>query len=95
MMIELVTDQAILERGRAMALVEGYTEGWAIGWSEGYMEGMVLEAKRIQLRQGRQRFGPLPRGLQRKFKAVEDMESLFEMADRMLVVSNWDELIAD
>jgi predicted transposase YdaD len=94
-MKESATYQAILEEGRAIGWEKGYAIGMARTWEKGYAEGRILGAKRILIRLGRLRFGPLPRTLQRKLKAIADMEKLYEMVDRLLVVSTWDEFIGD
>jgi len=58
-------------------------------------EGRAEEAKRILLRLGRQQFGPTSRAIQSQLKAIVDVEKIEELADRILVVSSWDELIGD
>jgi Smoothelin cytoskeleton protein len=58
-------------------------------------EGRVLEAKLILLRQGRKRFGPPPRALERKLEAIEDLQMLDKMLDRLLVASSWHEFFGD
>jgi predicted transposase YdaD len=84
-MKESSTYQAILNEGRAEGRAEGIAQGKEEGWAEG--------AKRILLRQGRKRFGPPRRGIVSNINAIRDATKIEELADRILVVSSWDELI--
>jgi predicted transposase YdaD len=67
-------------------------EGRAEGMAKGIAKGMAVEAARILLRHGCQRFGPPPRPIGSKIKAIQDLKELEELTDRVHVVSSWDEL---
>jgi predicted transposase YdaD len=80
-MKESSTYQAILDEGRA--------EGRAKGQTEGQTEAL----QKVLLRQGRQRFGPPTEAQQAGLIATREVERLERLTDRLLVVSNWQELL--
>ncbi len=57
-------------------------------------EGSVLEARNILLRQGRKKFGPTNRDVEAALNGIADVLRLEALADRLLDVSSWDELLA-
>ncbi len=77
-MRESTTYQAILAEGRA----------------EGEAQGRAEEARRILLRLGRRKFGPPEARIGAELRRVADLEQLERLADRELVASSWDELLA-
>jgi predicted transposase YdaD len=81
-MEESVTYQAILRKGRAVGLVEGKAEGKAEG------------AKQLLLRMGRKRFGPPEPQTIAAIEAIAELERVEQLADRLLDVASWDELLA-
>ena len=81
-MKESVTYQKILSEGRAEGRAEGRTEGRAEG------------AKRILKRLGSKRLGkPEPR-IEAEIDAIADLEKLEQLSDRVLEVTDWEELLA-
>jgi|SRR5271165_484091 len=76
------TYQAILEEGRAEGLAEVRAEG------------RTEEAKRILKRLGSRRLGkPEPR-IEAEIDAITDLEKLEQLSDRVLEVTDWEELLA-
>lgn len=81
-MKESVTYQAILEEGRA----EGEARGEARGKAE--------EARSLLLRLGRKRFGPPDTAAGVSIAAIDSVERLEHLAERLLEVESWQELLA-
>ncbi len=78
-MKESVTYQAILEEGRL----------------EGIPIGSVKEAQTILLRQGTKRFGPPTARTRRRIKSITSIERLELLAERLLDVTSWQELLSE
>jgi predicted transposase YdaD len=78
-MRESATYQAILREGKA----------------EGKAEGKIEEAKRLLLRLGRKKLGPPKAAIKSKIEAIAELARLENLSDRILDVTNWDELVAD
>lgn len=85
-MKESSTYQAILAEGRSEGLMEGRVEGRA--------EGRVDEARNLVLRLGRRRFGPSNARSEAALAAVDSVERLEQLAERVLEVETWEELLA-
>jgi predicted transposase YdaD len=58
-------------------------------------EGRMEEARTIVLRQGTKRFGPPSTAVRTSIEAITGIERLETLADRLLDVENWEELLAD
>jgi len=86
-MEESVTYQAILNRG----LERGLQEGRAMGREEGREE----EVAKLILRQGRKKFGPLSAEQEGVLNAITDLARLEALAEKVLDVNTWDELLAN
>jgi predicted transposase YdaD len=71
-----------------------FAQGEAKGRVEGRVEGAVDEARRTLLRQGRQKFGPSSEGVERRLTALDDLDLLNDLLDRIMDVSTWDQLLA-
>jgi predicted transposase YdaD len=56
-------------------------------------EGCIEEARKLILRLGRQRFGPPSETVTAVLSGMTDLERLERISDRLLVVSNWQELL--
>lgn len=76
-MKESVTYQAILEEGEA----------------KGRVEGEANEARNLVLKLGRRRFGPPDAATQAKIEAIASVEEMERLAERLLEVENWEELL--
>ena len=61
---------------------------------EGRAEGEVRGARRMLFRQGRKRFGEPVTDVLSALQAVNDLERLERMSDRVLEASSWQDLIA-
>ena len=57
-------------------------------------EGEAKKEREIVLRQGRKKFGPPSPEVEAALNLIEDMTRLDMLADRLLDVSTWDELLA-
>jgi hypothetical protein len=62
--------------------------------SSTYLAILAEEARVILLRQGTKRFGPPSADVRAALEAITDVEQLETLADRLLDVENWDELLA-
>jgi predicted transposase YdaD len=56
-------------------------------------EGRAEEARRIVLRQGRQKFGPPDARIRAALGRITDVEHLERLADRVLAATSWEELL--
>ncbi len=77
-MRESATYQAILDEGR----------------NEGRDEGRTEEARRLLLLIGGERFGPPDDRIRAALESINAVERLEQLIQRLLHVSNWDELLA-
>lgn len=84
-MRESTSYQAILEEGRD----EGRTEGR----TQGRTEGQLIEARRLVTRVAAKRLGPAPATAQSTLDAVDTLDTLEKMVDRVFEVETWDELL--
>lgn len=80
------TYQAILRKGIAQGLERGVAQGVA--------QGRAKEAVAMILRIGRKRFAVSPPDVEQRLNAVNEVEQLERMADRILDVATWDDLLA-
>jgi hypothetical protein len=63
------------------------------GKAEGRVEGRVEEVRRILLRLGQRRFGTTPAAVKQGLESLNDLDRMERMADRMLEVASWQELL--
>lgn len=56
-------------------------------------EGAINYAKRILLKLGEIRFGPLSEATKATIQALEELERLDRLVQRLLVVTSWEELL--
>jgi hypothetical protein len=77
-MEESSTIQAFIEEGRR----------------KGLEEGKAGEARRIILRPGRIRFSEVGDAVVSRLDAISNQEKLEQLAERLLIVSSWDELLS-
>jgi hypothetical protein len=64
------------------------------GIDKGRAEAKQSEAVAILLRQGRRRFPVTPTDAEQRLKAVNDVDRLERMADRMFDAADWDDLLS-
>jgi len=76
-------------------LMDGMTEGIARGMQRGEALGKVVQAQTIILRQGSKRFGPTDPATRTAIEAIEDLDRLNMLAERLLDVTSWAELLRE
>lgn len=81
--------QDIFRKGEA----QGEARGEARGESRGEARGRVAEAKKILIRQGTRKFGPPDEATRERIAALDDLDRLDDLADRVLDAATWDELL--
>jgi predicted transposase YdaD len=69
-----------------------FAKGYAKGHAEAEARGRVEQDRLVILRQGRKKFGQ-PRESVTKIGAIDDLDRLRSLLDRLLDVSSWDELL--
>jgi predicted transposase YdaD len=84
-MRDSTTYQAILEEGRAEGLTKGRDEGLSMGRLE--------EARQLLLRLGRKRFGAPDAEIEAAVQAIDDLERLESLMERVIEVASWQELL--
>jgi predicted transposase YdaD len=80
-------------KGRAEGVIEGRAEGEAKGRAEGVVEGRAEEARRALLHLGRKRLGQPDEEVRSKIEAINDVDQLNSLLDRILDVAGWEELL--
>jgi hypothetical protein len=60
----------------------------------GLHEGRIKEAKKLVIRLGRIRFGRLPRVIRAAIEAIDDLDRLERLNERVLTADSWDDLLA-
>jgi predicted transposase YdaD len=83
----------VLKGIRAMKESDTYQAIIEEGMAKGLAEGRASEARSILIRQGRQRFGEPDAKILALINGANSLEELERMTDRVLIVSNWVELI--
>jgi len=81
-----------LRDGMEQGLEQGMEQGRVRGIEEGLERGREQGARRILLRLLGLRFGPLPKKTRLKVEAIDSLETLSQLADRVLVARSLDEL---
>jgi hypothetical protein len=64
-------------------------EGREVGLHEGEIKGI----RKTLIRQGRIRFGRLPRAVRAAIEAIDDLERLEHLSERVLTATSWDDLL--
>ena len=62
---------------------------------EGIEKGIEKGIRETLLRQGQKRFGPPAEALKARLEAIHSIHQLQELADRLLDVSTWEELLGE
>jgi hypothetical protein len=65
------------------------------GMEKGLLLGKAEEARRMILRQGQIRFRPPAEEVRKAIGAIEDIDRLEQLGDRVVAVSSWTELLAE
>jgi hypothetical protein len=81
-----------MERGLEKGIERGKKEGMAQG-AETAMRQAVGRMRRVVLRQIEQRFGAVPTKMRRKIEALDSLEPLADLAEKVFVVDSVGELV--
>lgn len=92
-----------LGKAEARGMEKGIEQGIRRGKKEGIKEGLARGAetatreavgrmRRVILRQIEQRFGPVPTKIRRRIEAIDSLEPLADLAEKVLVVDSIGEL---
>jgi predicted transposase YdaD len=81
-------------KGKAEGEAKGKAEGEAKGKAEGEAKGRLESARLAVLRLGRKKFGPPAENVRAAIDAIDDVDQLGSLLDRVLDVSTWHELLA-
>jgi hypothetical protein len=75
-------------------LARGMEQGLQQGLQQGEARGRLEEARRFVTRIGERQLGPAPASAQATLAAIDDVDALERLADRLPDVQSWDELLA-
>ena len=93
-MKESSTYQMILAKGRAEGITRGIEKGKAIGEAQGKAVGKAEKAQRLLLLFGAGRLGKPSAEVERRVRAITEVERLKGMAQRIWKVESWKDLLA-
>jgi hypothetical protein len=79
--------------GIAEGKAEGIAEGKAEGIAEGKAKGLLERARKDLLRVGRKKLGPPSEAVASAIGAIDDLDRLDSLLERVFEVSTWDELL--
>ena len=85
--------QIVHGEGLEEGLEKGLKEGLEKGLEKGLEEGKIAEARRILLRLAKARFGPAGKSPRAAIEAIDELDRLEKMTDRILTAKNWQELL--
>jgi hypothetical protein len=77
---------------------EGFALGFKKAFEEGFEEGCLLEARKLALRIGQNRFGPPDQTTRAKIESITDLERLKQLVEDLAFTAGWDgwsDLLAD
>ena len=74
---------------------EAREEGRKVGRKEGEKLGQIAGAQKVLFHLGRSRLGPISKKTRLAIEAINDLTRLERLAERMLTVSSWNELLSD
>jgi hypothetical protein len=60
---------------------------------KGEMRGQIKEARRLLFRPGRIRFGRLDKGTRAAIEAIDDLERLERLSERILTATSWADVL--
>jgi hypothetical protein len=102
MRLDLDIVEALRGRLRTMSILKDSSfyqlllkEGREQGLEEGQREGELKEAKRLLIRLGRIRFGRLAKENRAAIEAIDDLERLEHLSERILTATSWADLLAE
>jgi predicted transposase YdaD len=83
--------QVLLKEG----MEKGRQEGLEIGLKTGLEKGRIKQAKEVLFHLGRIRFGRLDKATRSAIEAIDDLERLERLSERILTATNWRDLLAE
>jgi hypothetical protein len=72
---------------------EGFALGFKKAFEEGFKEGCLLEARKMTLQLGQNRFGPPDQTTRAKIESITDLECLEQLIDKRLSATDWSDLL--
>lgn len=70
-------------------------EGMEKGMEKGLKEGKSKEAQRLILRLGKISFGPPEENVRLAFEAIQEVDRLEQLSERLLVAGSWSEMLGE
>jgi hypothetical protein len=70
-------------------------EGRELGLQEGERLGQIKEARKLIIRLGRIRFGRLARENRAVLEAIDDLERLERLSEKVLTATSWADLLSE
>jgi predicted transposase YdaD len=65
------------------------------GMEKGEILGQLKHARKLLIRLGRLRFGRLAKPTRAQIEAIDDLERLDHLSERVLTATSWDDLLAE
>lgn len=75
-------------------LEEGMEKGRKEALEQGQRQGRLEEARKVLFRQGRIRFGRLNKPIRAAVEAIDDLDRLERLSERVLTATSWADLLA-
>jgi predicted transposase YdaD len=76
-------------------LKEGIENGLKEGRGQGQRQGRIDEARKVLFRLGRIRFGRLDKPTRANIEAIDDLDRLERLSERVLNATSWADLLAN
>jgi len=76
-------------------LEEGMEKGRKEGLGQGQRQGRIEGARDVLFRQGRIRFGRLDKSTRAAIEAIDDLDRLEQLSERLLTAASWADLLAE
>jgi len=84
-----------MEKGRKEGRKEGREEGRKEGLGQGERQGQIAGARAVLFRLGRIRFGRLDKATRAAIEAIDDLDRLKQLSERLLTATSWADLLAE
>ena len=65
------------------------------GREKGLQKGRIKGLRKTPIRLGRIRFGRLPKATRAAIEAIDDLDRLERLSERILTATSWDDLLAE
>jgi hypothetical protein len=76
-------------------LKDGMEKGRREGIRQGQRQGRLEEARKVLFRQGGIRFGRLDKPTRAAIEAIDDLDRLERLSERLLTAARWADLLAE